>query len=191
MVDTRWGKATDWITAMVATAALVISLLGYFQANDANNVARGATGQAVRANDEALRANHQAEQNARRAQAEQIAFYWQVKDGEGSLRILNTSLSYITDVVVAFDDGSYIDVGSLSGCTQWSLSPPSRTLPNGEVVALSAKDSPSQLHFTDAQDPSGTWSVRDRTRPQTTKPLKLQEISEQIHYDLSDTKHCG
>ncbi|MEU8779894.1 hypothetical protein [Streptomyces sp. NPDC048606] len=92
---------------------------------------------------------------------------------------------------MAFDGGTYIDIGSLSGCTQWSLSPLLRTLPDGSEFVLSAETTPAELHFTDAQDPSGTWTVRDRTRKEEDKPRKTEEISNQVHYDLSDTEHCG
>ncbi|MFD7262666.1 hypothetical protein [Streptomyces sp. NPDC059874] len=172
---------TDWLASIAAVIALVVAFLGYLQASAANKEAR-------RANNEARRANDETERLVKREQAAQISFYWQRKDGKESLQLVNHSLSWIADVIVSFKDGTYIDVGSLGGCTEWSIEPFARRDPDGTEQPLAT---PARLDFTDSLAPSGTWTVTDRLRPQQEVPTKNEEISASVSTHLADTEHCG
>ncbi|WP_097910025.1 MULTISPECIES: hypothetical protein [unclassified Streptomyces] len=143
------GSPADWLSVAVAALALVISLLSYQQARNAEKTAR------------------EAEQ---RGGATKVGFWRQDYANPQALHIVNRNPFDIDDVTITFKDGYYLKVGLVPACQGWTLAGYSSPAEEGGTYTAPF---PARLDFRDQESPPGRWTIDDQPPHRQEKPPPL------------------
>ncbi|MFC8665499.1 hypothetical protein [Streptomyces sp. NPDC057199] len=174
----RHGSLTEWSSVGLASLALIVSGLSWKESHSANS--------------EVKRVNRETQRSEQREQASKTSYVRnRYPEGAEELTVINRSHALIADVTITFTDGSYIEVGAVGSCTQWSLSPVSLRKENGETVPLLAE---SRLDFTDSQEPPERWTIEGTgLRSRDTNPKKQKNITDLVSSQIrfSGVQQCG
>ncbi|MFJ9615033.1 hypothetical protein [Streptomyces noursei] len=140
----RRTSSRDWITTLIAGAAVIVSIVSLNQSRDAQNAAR---------------------QTREHERAANVGFFTQPRLQPPHMYIANRNSFDIKDVTITFGDGSYDVVGVVPACSIWHLVNFSENV-NGSNYSLAF---PARVNFTDEEDPPGYWGVDEQDRVQHMK----------------------
>ncbi|MEU4465661.1 hypothetical protein AB0G20_18410 [Streptomyces sp. NPDC024017] len=177
------GHLVDWLGALLAAAALAVSCFSLA-------AARGANDEAAKANTQAKKAKDEADRLRKRESAALVDFIvWGPEDpAQKTVQITNRSSTAITDVILTFKGGRYLNIGAIPSCHRWELANLTQLTTDGETVTLTV----ARLDFADSEDPKGRWTYITHLKPRTHDPENTEDIKPLFkdHYSLTDG-HCA